>query len=522
MALARISRHHRVLTALVAGATALVCAGCSAATAGQVGGSASTAAAVHDGGTLVVAQTSDANPGGFLKTSIGNILSEYAVLQTLTMIDPATGQPKGVLATSWTLSPDAESMDIKLRQGVTFHSGAKFTAADVVFTLKQVQDPANGAANQALAAQITSMTAVGDYELKLTFSKPTANIFDLFETMPILNPATYNDYAAGKTVDGTGPFVWKSWTPNAQIVLTKYAGYWDAKDIHLDAIDIDVISSPTALVSAIRSGSAQYGIGMAALDARTLAAQSGYSLVTSGGSAIPLAFDVTQAPFNNPTVRQAIEYAIDRGRIVQQVEGGHAQATDLPWTTSTTGYSTTQADKYTYQPAKAKQMLAQAGVTGATFNVVTLNTPEATGIFQIIQADLAAVGLTADPIELSATDYDQRIAERDIGAPAVLMQNGDSQSPASALVSRPELLASDNLLNFSTPQYTQLVQAVTTASTAKAQATALQNYDAYFTDEAFAVPLITRPTLSVRSDSVSGITATAGGFVDLDQAWLSQ
>ena len=61
---------------------------------------------------------------------------------------------------------------------------------------------------------------------------------------------------------------------------------------------------------------------------------------------------MTQAPFNNPTVRQAVEYAIDRGRIVQQVEGGHAQATDLPWPTNqrTTGYSA----KPVFGPPKTK------------------------------------------------------------------------------------------------------------------------------------------------------------------------
>ncbi|MDH6626217.1 peptide/nickel transport system substrate-binding protein [Streptomyces sp. LBL] len=511
----------RLIAGTAAGAALLTSAACSAATQPTSGNSAA-AGPVRNGGTLVVAQTSDADPGGFLKTSIGNILSEYQVLETLTLIGAKTGQPEGVLAKSWKLAPDAKSIDITLRDDVTFHSGRKLTASDVIFTLKKVRDPATGAANQPLAAQVSSMKANGDHELTLTFSKPTPNIFDLFETMPILNPATYADYAAGKVVDGTGRFAWKSWTPGGKVVLTKYAKYRDAKNTHLDKIEINIINDPTAIVSAIRSGRVQYGVGMPALDARTLSKQSGYALVTSGGSAIPLAFDVTKAPFDNKTVRQAIQYAIDRNRIVQQVEGGQAQATDLPWKTSTAGYDATQAKQYTYQPDKAKKMLAQAGVKGASFDVVTLNTPEATGIFQIVKNNLAAVGLNAKPVILSATEYDERIAKQDIGTPAVLMMNSNALSPASQVVSRPELVASENLLKFQSPEYTKLVQKVTGAATTDAQKKAVHDYNAYFLDQAFALPLITRSTMTVRSQEVGGIASTRTGFLDLGKAWLSK
>lgn len=515
------SAWRRRLAAGAAGAAVLASAACSAAQQGSVGHAAS-AGPVHDGGTLVVAQTSDADPGSFLKTSIGNILSEYAVLETLTRIDTRTGKPQGVLASSWTLAKDGKSMDIKLRPGVTFHSGRELTVDDVIFTLKKVQDPKTGAANQAIAGQISGMTAKNDHELVLTFKKPLPNIFDLFETMPILNKDTYGDYAAGKNVDGTGRFAWKSWTPGGKIVLTRYAKYRDAKDTHLGTIEIDIIKDPTAMTAAVRSGRVQYGVGMAALDTRSLSEQPGYALVTSGGSAIPLAFDVTKPPFDDKRVRQAIQYAIDRDRIVRQVEGGQAQATSLPWRTSTPGYDATQAKRYTYQPAKAKQLLAQAGVKKASFDMVVLNRPESTGIFQIVKNNLAAVGLTAKPVILAAADYDGRIAKGDMGTPAFLMLASNGLSPASAVVNRPELLPKGNPEHFQSPEYTRLVTAVTDASTDAGQQKALKDYDAYFTDQAFAVPLITRPTFTVRTNTVNGIGSTQMGFLDVSRAWLSK
>ncbi|MFF7467755.1 ABC transporter substrate-binding protein [Streptomyces sp. NPDC008092] len=521
MSLTLPARFRRLTAGATVGAALLASAACSAATQPTAANSASSGP-VSDGGTLAVAQATDVDPGGFLKTSFGNLLAEYQVFETLTLISPSTGRPTGVLAKSWQLSADARSMDITLRDDVTFHSGRKLTADDVIFTLKKVQDPATGAANQPIAAQIRTMKAEGDHELRLTFSKATPNIFDLFETMPIVNPATYAGNSAGKVVDGTGRFQWTSWTPGGKVVLTKYAKYRDAKDTHLDKIEINVITDPTAIVSAIRSGRVQYGVGVAALDARSLSKQSGYALVTSGGSAISLALDVTQKPFDDKTVRQAIQYAIDRDRIVQQVEGGQAQATDLPWRTSSVGYDATQAKHYTYQPDKAKKLLAQAGVKNATLDVVTLNTPESTGIFQIVKNNLAAVGITAKADLLSPTEYDGKIAARNLGAPGLLVMSSNAQSPASQVVSRPEYLASGNLLKFSSAQYTALVQKVSAATSTADQKAATHDYNDYLLDQAFTVPLVTRPTLTVRTTAVGGIRSTQAGFIELGTAWLSK
>jgi|tagenome__1003787_1003787.scaffolds.fasta_scaffold20981000_4 peptide/nickel transport system substrate-binding protein len=516
------ARPRRLLVSAVAVSAVLASAACSAAQQSASSASSSSSGPVHNGGALVTAQPNDVDPSSFLKTAVGNIQAEYAVFETLTLIDTKTGQPQGVLAKSWTLAPDAKSLDIKLRDDVTFHSGKKLTAADVIFTIQKVQDPTTGAANSAIANQISDLKADGDYDVKLAFKQPLTNIFDLFETMPIVNKDTYADYAAGQNVDGTGRFEWKSWTPGAKVMLTKYAKYRDAKNTHLDSIEIDVVKDPTALTSAVRSGSVQYAVGMAALDSRSIGSQPGYSIVTSGGSAIPLAFDVTKAPFDNQTVRQAIEYAIDRNRIVQQVEGGQAQASNVPWKPSTVGYDATQAKHYTYQPDKAKQMLAKAGLSGTSFQVLMINTPEMTGIFQIVKNNLAAVGLDAEPVVVQDTDYNARIAARNMGTPAFLMLNGNGLTPASAVTNRPELLANNNVSHFQSDQYSQQVQQVASAATVDKQKTALHDYNAYFVDQAFAAPLIVRPTLSVRSTSVNGISSTQQGFITLGQAWLTK
>ncbi|WP_432875379.1 ABC transporter substrate-binding protein [Kribbella sp. CA-245084] len=511
-------------TAVAAVAAAVMLAGtaCSAATQNAGQAAATAAGPARNGGKLVVAQAYDPDPASFLKTAIGNIVTEYAVLETLTLIDAQTGEPKGVLAKSWTLAPDGKSMTIQLRDDVTFHSGRKLSAADVAFTIDKAKDPAVGAANQKIAAQISAVQVKSDTELALTFANPLPAIFDLFETMPILNKDSYADYAAGKKVDGTGPFEWTSFTPGGKVELTKYAKYRDAANTHLDSIEVNIVKDPTALVSAIKSGRAQYAVGVAPVDARSLGTQQGFALLSSGGAAFHLGLDVRKPPFDNKSVRQAVQYAIDRQRIVQQAEGGKATAASLPWRPTTAGYDSARANHYTYDPAKAKQMLAAAGVKpGTTFDVATADGPESLAIFQIVKNNLAAVGLEAKPVTMNVPDYQQKLATRTFPTAAVLMQASNGASPATAMVSRPELSAEQNITFFKTPQYSTIAQAVANASSKADKEKALKDFDDYFLDQAFAVALITRPTLTVRASSLNNIVATQMGFLNLGQSWLS-
>ena len=108
----------KTAAAVVAAAAMLAGTACSAATQNAGQAAATAAGPARNGGKLVVAQAYDPDPASFPKTAIGNIVTEYAVLETLTLIDAETGEPKGVLAKSWTLAPDGKSMTVQLRDDV--------------------------------------------------------------------------------------------------------------------------------------------------------------------------------------------------------------------------------------------------------------------------------------------------------------------------------------------------------------------------------------------------------------------
>ena len=506
----RSRRHRGVAVAAVVASLSLLAA-CSAS-----GGTSDSDSAEES--VLVAAQPLDVEPSSFLKTTFGNILAEYAVFETLTLISPESGEPEGVLAESWTIAPDQLSMNIVLRDDVTFHSGKKFTADDVIFTLETVQDPAEGAANQVIAANITGMEKISDTELELTFATPEVSMFDLFESMPIVNSESYADNAAGEVVDGTGRFVWDSWTPGSTVELAKYDDYRDADTTELDGIEIQVIADASAMLSAVRSGAVNYAIGLPAADSTVLAEDPAFALVKTGGSSSSVAFDVTQAPFDNPDVRQAIAYAIDRDRINEQVYGGESRATDLFWKEASPGYDEEQSNFYDYDPDTAADMIAAAGATGTSFEILAVNDPATLGTFEILQNSLAEIGLTATVTSVDSADFDERKASGQMGAPVFLLGATESQSPGATLQTRLELRATDNLTGFESPEYTSLIEAVTTATEPDAIRAALVAYNDYFLDAAFVLPIVQSQNISVRSADVDGIGGTQAGFIRLDTA----
>jgi peptide/nickel transport system substrate-binding protein len=474
-----------------------------------------------DGETLVAAQPIDLDPGSFLKTSFGNILSEFAVYETLTLNSPETGEPEGVLAESWEIAADQLSMDIVLRDDVTFHSGKKLTADDVVFTLETVQDPAEGAANQVIAAEISEIEKVSDTEIHLTFAEPTVGMFDLFESMPIVNSDSYADNSSGEVIDGTGRFVWDSWTPGSKVELSKYEDYRDADNTQLGGIEIQVIADASAMLAAVRSGAVDYAIGVPASDTEVLVEDPAFALVKTGGLSSSLALDVTKPPFDDKNVRQAVAYAIDRDRINDQVYGGQSRATDLFWPVNSPAYDETQSDFYGYDPEKAAELLAEAGVDGASFEILAINDPATLGVFQIVQSGLAEVGLDATVTAVDSADFDERKANGEMGTPAFLLGNSEAQSPASTLQTRPELRATDNITHFESPEYTALVDGVTSSVDPDDTRAALLDYNEYLLDEAFVLTIVQSQNISVRSSDVDGIGGTQIGFIRLDTAYFA-
>ncbi|WP_454855257.1 ABC transporter substrate-binding protein [Rhizobium binxianense] len=459
---------------------------------------------------LVVAQTSDAQMQAILPSRAGNTPWRESVFEPLAHLDPATFEPVPLLAKEWSLSQDGLTMDITLRNDVTFHTGRKMTAEDVKWTFEVAKAPETASQVGFIARDFEDMLVKDDTHLTLRFKHPTANIFDFFEFTPIVDRETYEKRAEGRQIVGTGPYRFVSWAPGASLRLERYDGYRDPEAAKIASIEFAVINDTTAVVSALRSQRAMVAAAVPSSELVEFDRNPLFSLVEGGGNIYPFGVNVTQKPFDTKEVRQAVQYAVDRKRILDQVFDGRGTATSLFWSPSSPGYSETLAHQYDYDPVKAKQMIAAAGAVGAEVEIIIPTIPANRSIFEIVQNGLTEVGLKPKANVLETADYDKRQIAGDLGQAFALIHGQVGFSTATLMSSLPSL-RKGNPSKFWSDEYGALRDAVNAAQGSEAQAKAVEALSAYINDQAFNLALVQTPSVTVVSSSLQGMTTTRFG-----------
>jgi peptide/nickel transport system substrate-binding protein len=517
--------------ATVAGAlaTALVAlVGCSSAVNDQEPTSADgddTSDAVEQeapaeaGGTLNIVAAADAQPQFAMANRAGNWSWRRLVFESLVELDE-NAQPQPLLAENWTYSDDRTELAVVLRDDVAFHSGREMTAEDVVYTLEQVKDPANASQLAGIAANIESVEATGDYEVSITLSEASDSLFDLLDLTPVVDQETWPSIADGTEVVGTGPFVWNEWNPGASISLSKNEAYRDPERPMLDGVEVSILSDSTALQSALKSGSADFAIGMAQSDVSILKDDNAYALAQAGGVFYPFGVDVSLEPFDQPEVRHALGFAVDRERIRDQVFGGDAVITDLWWTPDSPGYPDDLAGHYSYDPAKAKQLLDQAGATGAEINIAFANLPVMNNMFEIVQNNLTEVGFEVTGEALDLTEYDKRQVEGTLGQ-SFLLLHGMAGFSAATIVDAMPSIRPGNPSNFDTEEYEQLKAAVKSA-TEDTRDQALADLSQYMLDESFSHIVVVAPQYHVHSADLKDVKVVSLGSLVATDAYVAE
>jgi peptide/nickel transport system substrate-binding protein len=412
-------------------------------------------------------------------------------------------------------------MKVNLRDDVTFHTGRKFTANDVKFSLDKVLDPASASQVAFIARQFKSVEVTGPTALTITFSAPLSNIFDLFAQTNILDKETFAGLADGSKVIGTGPYVWAGWNPGASYSLKRYEGYRDKSVANLDSISYDVIGNSTAVLSAVRSGRSQIAYGMSITDTQSFAGNNQYSVKKAGGTIYPFGMNVTVAPFDKPEVRKAVAYAIDRDRINKQVFQGTGTVTDLFWGPNTPGYSDQLASQYTYDPDKAKKLIQDAGVAGTSVQVVFMSTPIVNSIYEIFTNNLEAIGLKTSAVQLDSPTFISRQAKGDLGTMFLSTHGQVGRGPATLIDSLPTL-RKGNPSQYWSSEYEQLRKSLLAATDEDSRAKALGALSSYMLDQAFVMPILQAPKQIVVSNAAQGIELGSFGELYAERAYVAK
>lgn len=433
----------RVLVALLTLVMLLSITACgSSGTAGGSGSSASSAS--NKGKTdLVIATAAEAvtlDPqGGWDGNSLYVMRQMYNGLVKMN----SNMEIVGDLAESWEFTSDT-SVTFKLKHGVLFHNGDEMKASDVVFSIERAQQSPKV---KTFAANIASVVADDDYTVTINTTIPYAPLMsNLCHTAcSIVSQKAVE--AAGDNFSsapvGTGPFKFEEWDSGDKIVLARNDNYFNGQVLP-SSLTFKLMSEGSARTIALETGEVDMNLVVSASDAARIAKESDVKLVTSMSPKIEyVSMNQKVTPFNNQLVRQAINYAIDRDSLNTVATAGYGEVTDSVMNKQIKGY-TDDVTHYEYNPEKAKELLAQAGYPDGFDTTILVSGDTRNTEAQLIQANLADVGIKVSITSEESTtlldqinngDYDMFIMSYNntTGDPDTsLYMLFDSQIPASS------------------------------------------------------------------------------------------
>jgi peptide/nickel transport system substrate-binding protein len=420
-------------------------------------------------GTLVYGSSGDASrldPGDV--TDGESIQRMDNIFEGLLEFEAGTTEIKPCLATSWETSTDGIEIVFKLRKGVKFHDGTDFNADAVVFSFARQYDP-NHPYHQYgewaywgyMFSDIEAMKKIDDYTVKLVLKRPNASIMTSLAmfTVNIVSPANAEKYQgdAFKYPCGTGPFKFVEWVKDDHITLEANDNYWRERS-QLDKLIFKVIPDPSARLMALEVGEVQGIEYPNPADFDRINANKDLVLMTQPGMnigymAMNTGYGYEDAnengvrdpdepwvktpgyfePLTKKKVRQAINMAIDKQSIVDNLYMGTAIKAKNGMPPFMLGYNDEIKD-YPYDPAKAKELLTEAGYPNGfevTLYVMPVSRPymfDPPKIGEAIQSYLGAIGIK---VKFYQVDWGTYLQETEAGKHqmCLLGWTGDNGDP---------------------------------------------------------------------------------------------
>lgn len=326
----------------------------------------------------------------------------YANLfEGLTRIDES-GEVQPALAESWEVSEDGLAYTFRLHDGVTFHDGTTFDAEDVVFSLDRARADDSVNAQKGLFEAIAAVEAVAPLEVRVTLSHPQAQFPWNMGWGDAVMVAPESAEGNGNNPVGTGPFRFDRWVSGDRVVLQRYDGYWGQPPA-LATVTFQVIPDAAAQVQAMLAGDVDAFPNMGAPE--TLAqfeSDPAFTVAvgTTEGETI-LAINNERPPFDDLRVRQALSYAINRQDIIDGAQFGYGTPIGSHFAPHHPAY-VDLTGRYSYDPARAQALLAEAGhPDGFSVRLVLPPPSYARRGGEIIASQLAQVGITVEiePVE---------------------------------------------------------------------------------------------------------------------------
>jgi peptide/nickel transport system substrate-binding protein len=305
------------------------------------------------------------------------------------------GEPQPMLATKWEFTKDGNGLLLTLRRGVKFQDGTPFDAQAVKANIDRYRTM-DGSTQRAVLSSVSEVSVLDAGRVEIVCKEGCGGLLRTLGDNPgmMVSPKAFSNPDLGTKPVGAGPYSVSDYRAGARVVYAPVAGYHDAANQKLGGLEVTVLPDDSTRLNALRSGQ----LDMTFLRPYQVdeAKAAGLKLVGNRGSIwYYVGMNMNRSKFGDVRVRQALNHAVDKKGITESLLKGYCTPSDQPLREGTLGYAKqTPKIVYPYDPAKAKKLLAEAGVpNGFEFDALVWNIPLFVQIGEVMQAQLAQVGV---------------------------------------------------------------------------------------------------------------------------------
>lgn len=441
-------------------------------------------------------------------------------------------QPK--LATEYSVSPDGLVYTLKLRSGVKFHDGTAFDANAVKVTFDRVSNPENKLARYTQFNRVAKTEVVDPMTVRITLKEPFSAFINALAhpSAMILSPAALQKY--GKEIAqnpvGTGPFKFVEWKPSEYMKVAKFDGYWNKGYPKIDTLTFRTVPDNNTRAAVMQTGEAQFAFPIPYEQISVLEKNPKLDVIDDSQSIMAryLSMNTQVKPFNDVRVREAINYAINKQALAKVAFSGYA--TPLTGVVPQGVDYAVKMSPWSYDPKKAKELLAQAGYPNGFETTLwsAYNDGTSVKVVQFLQQQLNQVGIKTSIEILESGQRVQRVnqVQKPEDAKVRIYYAGWSSSTGEADWALRPLLSTpafppvmNNTAYYSNPKVdANIMRALTVSNRDEKAALYKEAQETIWKDAPWAF-LVTANNVYVRSKNLSGAYVqpdTSLWFGDID------
>ena len=405
---------------------------------------------------------------------------------------------------------------IEIHDNVKFHDGSRLTTDDVIFSIERAMQ---GGRTQKPLEVVDSVEKVDDTTFLLRSKEPYANLFSVFakaETSIVSKAVVETPGYDFSQPVGAGPFKLLKWEANSEISLERFDDYYLEKAASKN-LNFLVLITEQERTAAFLNGDVDILFSVSSYDCENLRLSPNVKLLQSPSTKIEyLSLNTLHPPLDNPKVRRAISYAINRDRITEGIYNGYSVSSVSLIPQGVTGHL---EPPVAYDPVKAKELLKEAGLEdGFELTVITINTIRKNTL-EYIKLDLAEIGikLNYDLITMKEAVDTMMAGEHD----GILVGWAYNSDPNSVL---PALLGTGsgktmNSSNYSNPVFDDLLKQGRAETDEDKRRLIYEQINRLVTDDSPIVVLQNPMVLSASLNNIEGIHFNAQGLIQYESLY---